>query len=409
MNLPAEAVIIAGVHRYDESLKQPVMMDAHDLLNATGRSGRAGHRPEGIVLLLTNNLIVHSQDEESHRLTQEWFDLIENVFSHDDQCLSIDDPIEIMLDSLQLSDALPSGTPSYFVNRLPLPSDLDEATQLLAKSLGAYKASQLSQQDQYQSMIELAVARREDFIVSEEERLWIDQLASTNGIAAVIIKSLADDFPPADQVADMSVIDWIDYVFDWAKRHPKFATNRFERKSLTSVLGKIVLPEETQIVAPNCFEELRALFRLFVEGETLVDIQRQCPKASSQNAKMGFCHRARTLTQRTSMDVSVLLGLLPQIFREQTSPANPRSVKIPTSLAVASACARRGLKSPEQLAASLFIQKMTKHSCGATRREIHQLSRVLSPFLVDGELLESFADVCKRVNNAGKAYLESIG
>lgn len=45
MNLPAEAVIIAGVRRFDASANRPIMMNAHDLLNATGRSGRAGHQP----------------------------------------------------------------------------------------------------------------------------------------------------------------------------------------------------------------------------------------------------------------------------------------------------------------------------------------------------------------------------
>lgn len=407
MNLPAEAVIIAGVRRYDESAQKPIMMDAHDLLNATGRSGRAGHRPEGIVLLLTDNLVEHSQNEKGHTLSHEWFELIKNVFSHDDQCLSIEDPVEIMLDSIQSSDELPSGTPSYFINRLPLPSNQNEATQLMAKSLGAYKASQADTQEQYQSMIELAVARRQDFVISDDERPWLDQMASTNGIAAVIIKSLADEIPPPEQVEAMSVIDWVDHIFEWAMRHPKLAANRFDRKALTSVLGKLILPDEVEIPSSNCFECLRGLFHLFVEGATLADIQRQCPATSTRRARIGFCHRARTLTQRTSLDVSVLLGLLPQIYRSKFASTDGEIIQVPISFAVAAACSRRGLSSPEQLAVASFAQKLTRYSHGATRREIHQLSVDIAPVLADGDQHESFPDVCKRVHEAGNAYLAS--
>ncbi|WDQ17041.1 DEAD/DEAH box helicase [Rhodopirellula sp. P2] len=405
MNLPAEAVIIAGVRRFDASVKRPIMMNAHDLLNATGRSGRAGHRPEGIVLLLTDDLIVHSLSDNVHQLTEEWFELIREVFSHDDQCLSIEDPIEIMLDSLQLLDALPSGTPSYFVNRLPLPNEQNEAARLLSKSLGAYKAAKEEEQANYQVMIDLAVARRREFILSEPERHWLDQLASTNGIAAVIIKSLADEFPSQERATEMGVIDWVDHVFEWAKRHPKFATNRFDRESLETVLGKLVLPKDAEVVDASCFEHLRGLFHRYIDGSTLVEIQRHCPKASTQNAKLGFCHRARKLTQRTSMDVSVLLGLLPQIYRDQIAPAERGGLKTPTALAVASACARNGLNSPEQLATALIAPKVPRYSHGATRRGIHQLFRDISPFLIEGEPHEAFAEVRKRVKVAVFDYL----
>ncbi len=408
MNLPAEAVIIAGVRRFDADKNRPIMMNAHDLLNATGRSGRAGHRPEGIVLLLTDNLIVHSRTADSHVLSEEWFELIREIFSHDDQCLSIEDPIEIMLDTLQSSDELPSGTPSYFINRLPLPGDENEAQRLLAKSLGAYKAAQKQVQTDYQCMIDLAVTRRRAFIVSDNDRPWLDQLASTNGIAAVILQSLADDFPTSERVIEMSVVNSIDHVFDWAKRHPRYADRLFDREALETVLGKIVLPKDVELVDVNAFESLRSLFHRFINGETLADIQQHCPAASTQNARLGFCHRARKLTQRTSMDVSVLLGLLPQIYRDQTAPSEREGLRTPTAMAVASACARNGLISPEQLATALFAPRLPRYSHGVTRRGIHQLYRDIAPLLSEGEPLESFAQVCKRVNAAGIDYRLSI-
>lgn len=42
MNLPAEIVIIAGDSRFDLKAEKMQALEAHEVLNAAGRAGRAG-------------------------------------------------------------------------------------------------------------------------------------------------------------------------------------------------------------------------------------------------------------------------------------------------------------------------------------------------------------------------------
>ena len=49
-DLPAEVAILAGTMRHDEDGREP--LQGHEILNAAGRAGRAGHLANGTVLLI---------------------------------------------------------------------------------------------------------------------------------------------------------------------------------------------------------------------------------------------------------------------------------------------------------------------------------------------------------------------
>jgi replicative superfamily II helicase len=48
MNLPSEVVIIAGDSRFNQDANRMERLEAHELLNAAGRAGRAGEVSQGI-------------------------------------------------------------------------------------------------------------------------------------------------------------------------------------------------------------------------------------------------------------------------------------------------------------------------------------------------------------------------
>jgi replicative superfamily II helicase len=50
MNLPAQLAILAGDKRHDAEGRAP--LEAHEILNAAGRAGRAGYLANGIVLMI---------------------------------------------------------------------------------------------------------------------------------------------------------------------------------------------------------------------------------------------------------------------------------------------------------------------------------------------------------------------
>lgn len=398
MNLPAEAVIIAGTHRFSEEDQRTSLMEAHDLLNAAGRSGRAGYRPEGIVLLITDSPIGFTTTEKSTEIGQAWFELKDSIFSKEDQCLSIQDPVQLMLDVISESGALQRGTPSYFVNRLPLADGTDEIPRLLSKSLGAFIARRNGTEQIFEMKTRSAIRRRRELLLSDGQVTWADRLASSNGVSAVVLQSIADEMPRAPQIDGWTVQDWIKFAFDWSARHPKLADRMFDRKATESVLGSTFLPKGQEFLDANSIRELARLFKRFINGETLVEIEKACPNAKP---KPGFCHRARTLVQRISLDVSFLVGLFPQVYRELTQSTDGEKLQIPTNLAVASACARKGLGNSAQLAVAMQMRTLQSFPTEVTRRQIHNYYRDILPHLSDShDDMEPFSAVSKRVKLA---------
>ena len=405
MNLPAEAVILAGTHRYNETENVQELMQAHDLLNATGRSGRAGYRPEGVVLLVTDELIgirLNEEEGKGRKIGSAWGELKQEIFSKDDQCLSIEDPVALLLDAIYTSTKLPFGTPSYFVNRLPLPDvSTEDARQLLSRSLGAFQFAKKDLESTFEAQIERSISAREELMLERDQIRWEDRVASTNGVSAIVLQSISAEFPDRSLWPSITVDGWVDFAFSWASRHPVSASRIFDRKATQKVVGKLVLPQNQEELDSNSINWLYNLFKLFLSGETLSVIEQACPEQSTQKRKLGFCTRARTLVQRNSLDVSILVGLFPQIAKEMTPEAERREIALPLPLVVASACARNGLINPEQLALSWKMRSMEGFPGEITRCQIHHLFKEIEPFLAPSESSnETFTRVGERVSAA---------
>jgi superfamily II DNA/RNA helicase len=391
MNLPAEAVIIAGAHRFDATNNARELMDAHDLLNAAGRSGRAGFRPEGIVLLITDSPVEFDVDENSTTIGRAWFELKDSIFSKEDQCLSIQDPVELMLDEIALSTEALRGTPAYFANRLPIGSDKESTASLLRRSLGAFKAQAESRSQDFNEQIQTAIGKRRELLLDGKTVSWADELASSNGVPAIIFKSIGEELSSLSGVDDWTVLQWIEFTFSWAKSHLKLADRMLDRSAVKKILGT---PESTSPIPADAISTLESVFNEFLAGSTLAEIEAACPPAKRSNP---YCHRARELTQRTALDVSYLVGLFPQIYRalqEHDSVAEPQ---VPTALAVASACARDGFSSAEMLALSILLRRRSPE---ITRCRVHREFHAIQPHLAPGELGEKFETVSQRVSLA---------
>ena len=97
MNLPSEVVIICGDSRFDPSVDKLKQLEAHELLNAAGRAGRAGEGAQGFVLLVPSHVIEFNQ--KKFPISKDWMNL-QAIFEQSDQCLVIDDPLEVALDMI---------------------------------------------------------------------------------------------------------------------------------------------------------------------------------------------------------------------------------------------------------------------------------------------------------------------
>jgi len=122
MNLPAEAVIISGDDRYDKGNDSQAQLEAYELLNAAGRAGRAGKHAQGFVLIIPGQIVGFDPKHDS--IGNRWFSLKESVFSKNDRCLTIVDPLQLLLDKIQTeSNIQDNNNIQYIFQKLPFISN----------------------------------------------------------------------------------------------------------------------------------------------------------------------------------------------------------------------------------------------------------------------------------------------
>ena len=191
MNLPSQVVLIAGDSRFDEAKNQLERLEAHELLNAAGRAGRAGESSYGFVLVIPSKVVFF--DEKGSLIHQHWSGL-RDIFSQSDQCLAIEDPLVPILDAIQVSGAT-SEVAEYLLRRLPFGETEDggdaPARKLLARSLGAYIRAKSGDTSWGEARISSALAAKIKITESMEQVDWADELAAKFGIQPKHLRTLA--------------------------------------------------------------------------------------------------------------------------------------------------------------------------------------------------------------------------
>jgi hypothetical protein len=161
-------------------------LEAHELLNAAGRAGRAGDGAQGFVLLVPSKVI--DFDDQNNKINGHWMEL-QAIFEQADQCLVIEDPFRHILD--QIHDGITkSGSPAYLLSKLPFSVDQgseDPASTLLKRSFAAYRAALNGEQDWIDTRIAAAISARANIDLPEETR-WIGQVAGSTGIGVNLLQ-----------------------------------------------------------------------------------------------------------------------------------------------------------------------------------------------------------------------------
>src|SRR5690606_37042960 len=143
LNLPAHIAILAGDKRSDANQKGRENLEAHEILNAAARAGRAGHLANGVVLLVPEPPISFAQDKGLARTV---VDKLKSVLPVDDRCVVIHDPLEIVLDRLMQGHGSDPDV-RYIVNRMTALHEADGSKKTvhlfdLRRSYGAFRARQ---------------------------------------------------------------------------------------------------------------------------------------------------------------------------------------------------------------------------------------------------------------------------
>lgn len=258
VNLPVDVVLIAGEDRYDADTNGRGQMDAHEILNAAGRAGRAGFRSQGAAIIVSNKVI----GIEENTLTGEWFDLKKDIFSKGDQCLKVEDPL-VGLTYINAEDGEITTEQKNVLMKLNLAGENEKT--IVSKSFYAY---QLKQQGKELKPFEERIAELTS-LYSGEEQTPLMELSLKTGIDSLLLSDFYKWLADREVSGNYSVEEVLNLYSGWLKDNPislqRLLTYETTSKLLLDVFGANEFDEDF-------IEDLTEVLNMFLSGKTLSEI-----------------------------------------------------------------------------------------------------------------------------------------
>jgi hypothetical protein len=379
MNLPSQVVIISSDSRFDPDANQMEKLEAHELLNAAGRAGRAGETSYGFVLVVPSKVM--DFNEERSTIHRHWTEL-RAIFAQSDQCLAIEDPLVAVLDRIHMAGDDLSDADKYLLRRLPVSSDGAgsdaPAVSLLARSMGAYFKRRQGDNAWIDSRISAALAARRRDPDSSVQPDWIDRLASVAGVMSGVMRGLDERLQNAFPAGRLDVIEWREWVWAWLVEQPELLPRLVRRESLENLLGasykRLVDDADRGLYA---IPILRGLLARWMAGDALVDIE---TTFGTQRSRLGKCEAAREFVVRLVPELAYVFALPEQIVHAKRLTVGSEERSLAASYAL-SGCIREGFDSLEKLA--LFQIHRRSLSRRAVHRDWDAISRIALSALED--------------------------
>jgi hypothetical protein len=354
INLPAEAVIIAGDDRWtggmDEGSMQPLAV--HELLNAAGRAGRAGHYAHGIVIDLPGKILTVSQRENGYAVTH--LDHIMALFGLSDQCLDVVDPITQIIDRVQ-SVGVVDDVSEYVVRRASgIPED--QLMRILGATLGNAAAADREAQAASQAGLLRAFGTSLDDQcedVADLDLVTWREFASQVGVSPVILASIATKAPSEEVIAAWGFRDLLDYTLGEVTRH-LFALVSPESSGLARIMPRTRKPSGSNEFSetPGEWEGrwrmiIADVLNAWMIGEPIADIGTRLHTHRGATGRVNALHLGRRFALHSAASlahgVSVVVRTL-ETLRGDTM----RSV-LKSQLQLAAGCVREGFDDPDKL------------------------------------------------------------
>lgn len=316
LNLPAHLAILAGDKRADSNQKGRVDLEAHEILNAAARAGRAGHLANGIVLMIPEPIISFS---DGRPLEWSVIKKLKSVLPEDDRCVIITDPLEIVLDRLMQGKSFDADV-RYMLNRMAALREaegLEESTLLfdLRKSLAAFAARKRRAEAEFEAKIsDLKKAIEQD--MPEGVDNTTAALASQSGLSMDLLIRLKKRVADGAGSLPATVEGWLIWTVNWLiEDENACASLLYDVKR--SVLGACGVKKDGEITAEELTLILPGLLA-WIKGRPLAVIEKELggdPDAGSHAKEV--CPRARELVANTiPRGFSFVMGLVSHVIKE---------------------------------------------------------------------------------------------
>lgn len=359
INLPAEAVIIAGDDRWtgdmDEGGMQPLAV--HELLNAAGRAGRAGHYAHGIVVDLPGKVLTVRQTERSYLITH--LDHIMGLFGLPDQCLDIIDPLTQIIDRIQRA-GVDSEVGEYMVRRAAGVPDAD-----LARILGASLGNAARDRREEAALEQVAILKAAAAQLEQEEEADEDldleewrELASLAGTSTTAVATVAARMPPAEVVQSWSERDFVRHATSELVDVPGllFALVDPGNSDLSRIIprkkerqrdGTYKFTETVEAWEGRWRVALREVLPMWLSGDPIASLGTALHRRRGADGRVKAIQLGRRFSLQSASALAFGVSIIARVF-EQTRSVHI-SEDLATRLQLVPGCIREGFDDPDKL------------------------------------------------------------
>jgi hypothetical protein len=365
LNFPAYLAILAGDKRADADQKGREDLEAHEILNAAARAGRAGHLANGVVLLIPEPIISFSDGKP---LKWEVIQKLKSILPEDDRCVVITDPLEIVLDRLMQGEAVDADV-RYMVNRMAALREaegLEEPTLLfdLRKSFGAFAARKRQAEAEFEAKItDLKKAIAQDTPDGVDNTTAA--LASQSGLPMELLLRLKKRVADGAGSLPVTVADWLTWTINWLTDDENARASLLHdvRRSVLGACGGKkdgeITDEELALILPGLLAWIR--------GNPLAQIEKALGgDPDSESVTKQVCPRARELVGTViPRGFSFIMGLLSHVI-EEADPFDKQEDLSRKLVECLGPSVRKGYDAPEKV---LFA---TEHPTVLCRVQMHK-------------------------------------
>ena len=348
LNLPAHIAILAGDKRSDPDEGGRASLEAHEILNAAARAGRAGHLANGIVLLIPDPVL---QFRRGLPLAHGARDKLKSILPEDDRCLSLSDPLQTVLDRIA-NDTVVDRDVEYTLNRLATavaregPETEFTTPFSMDRSLAAFTAKKFKRKEEFDAKVS-----RLNELISQRAKEADDQvlveLATQSGAPASILKSLRQSIDDQIDALPQSIPAWTSWIIKWLAEDQvaRDAVLGRDRRAILGATGN----RKSHPLTDAAVQDLELGVLGWLYGQPLCEIEKLL---GGDPAAKPICPRSRDLvSQLVPLSLSFASGLVASAARANPAVADGTATPVAVIDCLA-AGVRRGIETPNKLAFS---------------------------------------------------------
>lgn len=311
VNLPADVVIIAGYDRYDVNTGGRETLEAHEILNAAGRAGRAGFNSYGAVILIPNHVLAM----QDNTIGKEWQEIKDGVFAGGDQCFVIKDPIERMVGEVLNYGKAVNRDEEILLYRLG--DDEKNIKRKLSYSFGSYLRRKENKEPLENDSEALA-----RLVQSDENDNFLQDVSVKYGVnmgSLSFIQKWLDE-QTLDVLIGMRPVELVGAFFELTKTSDGILESLMANPTVIEVIKGIlqIKEENSPYIGDLDIDKLKDLTIAYMEGKNFHDISELLPQSKGND----HLKNVRRFVLSVIPSVSYAIGIFSKLLKRKADNEN---------------------------------------------------------------------------------------